>query len=111
MLNVFENGDVELTRGDTARISVNIFDNDGNPYEIQNGDKLDLTLKKTVKDAEAVMSKQIEGINTFHIEPKDTADLEFKKYVYDVQLTTSEGDVYTVIPPSTFEIKAEVTSR
>lgn len=109
MLNVFENGDVELTRGDTARLTVNISDDSGEAYEIQNGDELTLSLKKSIKDDEVVMSKTIKGSDTFHIEPKDTADLSFGKYKYDVQLTTEDGDVYTVIPPSTFEILTEVT--
>ena len=109
MLNVLENGEIQLTRGDTAHLSVNITKDNGEAYEIQNGDTLTLSLKKSVKDDEALMSKTITGSDTFHIEPKDTADLSFVKYKYDVQLTTEDGDVYTVIPPSTFEILAEVT--
>ncbi len=110
MLNVLENGEIKLTRGDTARLTVNITNDSGEAYEIQNGDELTLSLKKTVKDDETVMSKTIKGSDTFHIEPKDTSDLKFGKYIYDVQLTTSDGDVYTVIPPSTFEILTEVTN-
>lgn len=109
MLNVLENGDIQLTRGDTAHLSVNIVKDKGEAYEIQNGDTLTLSVKKTVKDDEALMSKTIKGSDTFHIEPKDTSDLKFGKYLYDVQLTTDDGDVYTVIPPSTFEILTEVT--
>lgn len=31
------------------------------------------------------------------------------KYLYDVELTTASGDVYTVIVPTTFEVLKEVT--
>lgn len=110
MLNVLDDGKVELTRGDTAWLTVNVTNDSGEPYEIQNGDKLTLSLKKSVKDAEAVLSKTVEGSDTFHIEPKDTSGLSFAKYKYDVELTTSNGDVFTVVPPKTFEILSEVTT-
>lgn len=111
MLNVLENNEIQLTRGDTAWLTVNVTNDTGNDnYEIQNGDTLTLSLKKTVRDADSLMEKVVLGTDTFHIEPKDTADLNFGKYKYDVQLTTEGGDVYTVIPPSTFEILPEVTT-
>jgi hypothetical protein len=46
-----------------------------------------------------------------HFEPKDTAGLEFGDYVYDVELCTAEGDVYTVIAKTGFKIREEVTTR
>lgn len=111
MLNVSENGYISLTRGDTARLTVSVTDDvSGEPYELQNGDTLTLSVKKSIKDVDPVLSKTIENTDTFHIEPKDTAGLSFGKYMYDVQLTMSDGDVYTIIPPSTFEILTEVTS-
>ena len=111
MLFVSECGAIALTRGDTARLTVSIVNDDsGEPYEIQNDDTLTLSIKKTVKDENALVSKTIDGTDTFHIEPKDTSELSFGMYVYDVQLTTSDGDVYTVIPPSKFEILTEVTN-
>ena len=111
MFNILDGNYIQLTRGDTARLTVTITNDNGEAYEIQNGDKLTLTLKKTVKDAEPVMTKTITGTDIFHIEPSDTSGLSFAKYKYDVELTTFDGDVYTVIPPSTFEILEEVTSR
>ena len=38
----------------------------------------------------------------------DTDD-NFKEYIYDVEIRTSVGDVYTVIPPSIFCVEPEVT--
>lgn len=110
MLHVSENGEIELTRGDSAYLTVNVTKDDGEAYEFQNGDYLTLTLKKTVKDDTALLTKTIMGTDTFHIKPKDTAELNFGKYKYDVQLTTKDEDVFTVIPPSTFEILTEVTT-
>ena len=49
------------------------------------------------------------GGAAIHIRPEDTKELSFGKYLYDIQLTTADGDIYTVIPPTTFEILKEVT--
>ena len=111
MLKVFDDNKVELTRGDTARLSVTVTnDIDDTEYNIQNDDVLTLSIKKKVKDDEALVSKTITGHNVFHIEPKDTSYLPFGTYKYDVQLTTADGDVYTVITPSDFKIAEEVTT-
>ena len=110
MLYVETDGTIRLTRGDTARLTVPLTnETDGSPYEMQEGDTLTLTVKKAVTDEEPSFQKVGLGTNKFHIEPKDTAQLPFGKYKYDVQLTTVYGDVYTVIEPTTFEIMQEVT--
>lgn len=112
MLKVFDDNSVELTRGDTARLKVTVTnDNDGEEYTVQSGDTLTLSIKKKTKDSEALVAKTIKGSSIFHIEPKDTSGLPFGSYVYDVELTTAEGDVYTVITPSNFKITEEVTTR
>lgn len=110
MLTVNSNGTVQLTRGDTAEFVISIANRtDGSEYYVQEGDTLTLSLKKTVKDNSYVLQKTAVGTNVIRIEPADTAELAFTKYVYDVQLTTAGGDVYTVISPTTFEITTEVT--
>lgn len=109
MLTVSRYGEIGLTRGDTARLTVSITNDAGEEYEIQPEDTLTLSVKKAVTDAEYALQKTVKGANLFYIEPKDTAGLAFGKYKYDVQVTTAEGEVYTVIAPSTFEILQEVT--
>lgn len=111
MLRIESDGTVKLTRGDTARLTVNVKNETNNKeYLVEAGDTLTLSVKKSVKDEDPAFQKVIKGENTFHIIPKDTQHLAFGKYKYDVQLTTSSGDVYTVIEPKTFEIMEEVTS-
>lgn len=110
MLNVSSNGSIQLTRGDTARFSVSInnvvSDED---YVIKNEDQLTLSIKKRITDENPCVSKTVIGSSNFTIEPSDTSGLDFGNYIYDVQLTTESGDVYTVIPPTTFELLKEVT--
>ena len=108
-----EGNTVRLTRGDTAFLEIPIKakleDGTETPYVMAATDQLTLSIKRTIKDATPCVQKVLVGTNTFHICPEDTVDCEFAKYLYDVQLKTAEGDVYTVIEPSTFEMLREVT--
>ena len=104
---------IKLTRGDTAFLEVPIMakldDGTEKPYELAQDDQLTLSIKRTVKDVEPSVQKVCVGTNLFHICPEDTSACEFGKYLYDVQLKTAAGDVYTVIEPSPFQILQEVT--
>lgn len=103
-----EGSTIRLTRGDTAYLQVPLKTADG-AYTINADDTLEFSVKRTTKDEDYVFQKTVIGEDTFHIEPVDTTELSFGKYVYDIQLTTNNGDVFTVVPPSTFEVLAEVT--
>lgn len=110
MFQIYDNGRITLTRGDSARLSVSIINNvTREEYIIGENDVLKLTLKKSIKDSTYVLQKEIRGVSMFYIKPDDTSSLDFGKYKYDVEITTSTGDVYTVIGPSEFEILPEVT--
>lgn len=110
-----KNHTIQLTRGDTARLTVDLdcFLEDGTkqPYTMRNDDVLTLSVKRTAKSFKACLQKDVKGSNEIHIKPEDTAALDFGSYVYDVELCTAEGDVYTVIENKTFKIGVEVTTR
>lgn len=109
MLTVNSNGVVQLTRGDTAELEVTIKKSDGTAYDMQPDDKLVFSVKKDIKSTEYDIQKTVIGSNVICIDPIDTASLVFAKYLYDVELRTATGAVYTVIPPTTFEVATEVT--
>lgn len=105
-----EGNTIRLTRGDTAYIHIPLTTNDGT-YEMLPEDTLTFSVKKSTRETDYLFQKIITGSDIFHIEPTDTAGLAFGKYIYDVQLNTKDNDVYTVIPPSKFEVLAEVTCQ
>lgn len=110
---IIDGNTIRLTRGDTAYIEVPInrlVDGEYEPYTMQDGDKLILTIKdKNGLDSESyLVRKEISG-NTFHILPEDTKHLPFGKYVYDIELDTASGDVFTVVTISTFVVEKEVS--
>lgn len=110
MLYVLEDGTIRLTRGDTARLTVEIInDLTKESYTMSEKDELTLTVKSNVKSNEFVFQKKVVGSNSFIIDPPDTNGAPFGKYTYDVQLNTEIGDVYTIVEPSVFEILTEVT--
>lgn len=107
MLHIQDNK-IGLTRGDTAYLNISV-EIDGKPYNMQEGDALTLSIKKSTSDETPVVKKTITSGTTIHIEPKDTSGLEFGKYKYDVQLNKANGDVFTIIEPTAFVILEEVT--
>jgi hypothetical protein len=98
-----------LTRGDTAYLTIPIKTATGEDYVLQKDDNLTMSVKRRVKDDEYSFQKVVTGNNTIHITPEDTASLPFGSYSYDIQLNKGNGDVYTIIDVSTFELLTEVT--
>lgn len=111
MLTVDKDNTIHLTRGDTARLLIDRAANaaTGKDYVFTPEDKVTMTVKKTVYDTSPAVQLTVPGGAAIHIRPEDTKELSFGKYLYDIQLTTADGDIYTVIPPTTFEILKEVT--
>lgn len=107
MLKVIHNR-IYLTRGDTAYIEVDLTDENGNAIELEDDDQLIFTVKYSTSKKNALLTKTVnEGLVT--LSPDDTSDLDFGCYVYDIQLTRSNGDVFTIVEPTLFKITEEVT--
>lgn len=110
MLIVSKSGEIKLTRGDTAKLTVFPTIGEGDekqPYIVQEDDVFIFTVKKDYDD-EAVIKKEITGSTKFHLKPADTKELAFGKYKYDVQLQPPDGENYTFIADKVFEITKEV---
>lgn len=100
---------ISLTRGDTLRTKVIIKLSDGTVYEPVNGDIITFGLKTTINDTECIIEKNI-PIDTMelHLAPEDTKELPYGAYVYDIQIQFNDGDIYTFIPYTKFNITGEV---
>lgn len=119
---------IYLTRGDTARLTLDI---DLDPsFEIE---KVFFTVKKTVESTASIISKKWEtgvaetfGIkrtspqtNKFvvSINHEDTSTRDFGKYRYDVQINYVDSNelavvkILTIVKPSIFSIEEEVTQE
>lgn len=105
-----EDNIVKLTRGDTAYLTVPITnETTKETYTMAEGDTLTMSCKRRLTDTQYTFQKEVVGNNTFTLQPSDTNGAEFGNHIYDVQLTTASGEVFTVIPPTTFVIMTEVS--
>lgn len=100
---------ITMTRGDTARISVNITDADGEPYVPEVGDSIRFAAKQNYTDANPLILIDIPIDSlVFTINPVDTKGLAFGNYVYDIELTKENGMVDTFIAKAKLKITEEV---
>lgn len=105
--------DIYLIRGDSGFLSVSVIEND-TPILFKVGDRIFFTIKTSTETPVKILQKIIE-VNadttdiSIEIKPEDTKDLRVKKYFYDIQYNKVSGEVYTIVPPSSFILKPEVT--
>lgn len=143
MYRVYDDGVIEIVRGDTAKLIITpyFFDVVDNPvaedlpeyyefsdgdyvrthdstispdktyyiyteYELQKDDTLIFTVKRNTKKKDYIFQKR--GREIF-IESDDTSGMKYGKYKYDVQWSNAKGEVDTIILPTDFIVREEVT--
>ena len=115
---------MEITRGDTTRISFNIKKKDGNDYIMQDGDKLyftmkkhchcnDCSLQKTYADGGITYNGNAEKKYTVLLKKEDTTPLDFGDYKFDIQIDwDNNGEIYTkTLYKGVITITEEITSK
>lgn len=110
MFVINENNSIEITRGDTAYITVSIPD-----YKFKIDDIIKFGVKKRATDTDFLILKTItvteetEAV-VVKILPEDTKQATFGKYVYDVEFINGiTKDVNTIITINDFVILKEVS--
>lgn len=102
---------IYLTRGDTFEASVEAIlpDSEAEPYIPMEGDSIRFALKSKYEDPIPLLVKNI-PIDTMMLvlDPEDTKNLPFGKYVYDIQLTCANGKTDTFIPKGRLHLTEEV---
>ena len=95
-----------MTRGDseslTVRCSEPFMPGDAVYFTVREDAQGPIAMQKAVTDfpdGEAVIA----------IDPGDTGAMDFGDYLYDIQVTRSNGTVTTLIVPSRFRLEEEVT--
>nr|DAL21159.1 MAG TPA_asm: hypothetical protein [Caudoviricetes sp.] len=101
----------DLTRGDSAYFELSIKDENN---ELTTVDKIFMTVKEDWDSDTIKFQKKIDkgiyfedGIYKIFIDPEDTNELEFGRYVYDVEII--KGDIKTTIEAGILNINHEVT--
>lgn len=101
---------ISMTRGDTLKVYVTMKERESEEeYFPVEGDVVRFAVKKNYKDAEPLIEKVIPNdTQLLRLDPGDTKELKFGSYVYDIQITFSDGDVDTFIDRATFTLTEEV---
>lgn len=104
---------VTHTRGDTANLLVTMMqelpDGSKEPYTPEEGDVVRFALSDHYDDENPLILKEIPIDSLIlHLDPEDTEHLEFGDYVYDIELTTVDGDVDTFIERAKWKLTEEV---
>ncbi len=86
-----------LTRGNSFSRAFTIKNN-GTIYTPTAEDTIGFTLKKAYTDQDALITKSIDPADLkLELDPADTSGLSFGDYVYNIEITTADGDVHTII--------------
>lgn len=97
---------VTLTKGDTERLRIEVTDADGNPYELRDGEYVELVVKNKHTDATALIRKvAVDGVVDF--ERADTWGLKVGRYEYQVRVEDGTDEFHTIID-GTFAISKVV---
>ena len=116
MFEIVNDNEIRLTRGDSFESEIEIY-NEGNPWTPASGDTVKFYVKhaamnvsKTAyKDEELVIEKTVPNATlTLKLDPPDTEELDFGRYVYDVEVTLANGTVDTILNNKNFIILPEV---
>lgn len=108
---------IEMTRGDSLSVEIGIFNSDGTPYVPVEGDTLRFAMKsskmtpgnKQFADLTPLLTKTISTTDRIlSLVPSDTASRPFGTYIYDIQLTHSDGTVDTFIAEAELILRWEV---
>ena len=113
-----EGNSIYLTRGDTLNLAITIYNADGTVYTPASGDAIRFALKRSqmafgnkgYSDATPLIliTYQYASDLELSLDPSDTENLSFGEYVYDIEITKSDGTVDTFIPASPFILTPEV---
>ena len=99
---------INLTKGDTAIMNVGIYDLEDGEYIPKDTDTITFTVRNQTS-AQPVITKIADNLGYIELTPEDTSALNTGLYLYDVQLSTNEGRIYTIIPATLFTLSREVT--
>lgn len=98
--------DIFIVQGDTGPFTVGIKN-----YTLKEGDIINFSVKADLNPDtpysihKSVSSFTEDGKAEIIIEPDDTQNLGLGKYYYDIEWTTSDGQVNTVIPCGSAEFR------
>lgn len=109
--------DLHIIRGTTNAFSLTIEDENGEPYILNDGEKIIFGVKSNAENSEYNIVKiltsadVVDGAYIIKLAPEDTKNLLTERYYCDIGLQTAEGDYYMIIPCCNFYIDKAITQK
>ena len=107
MFKIDNNNKITLVRGDTAIFTLGLAD-----YSLSEGDQVKLTVKHSVSDSRALISKTIteftDGKAVFEFLEEDTKGMDAGDYLYEIECRLKDGRIDTVIVATPFTLIADL---
>lgn len=108
MFVIDKHNKILLTKGDSASIKIEVVTCDDKPYIIKPTDVIVMTVKRSA-EAAAAITKVANSTHNITFTPTDTNHLTPGLYLYDIQLTDENNQVFTIVPTSFFELCEEIS--
>lgn len=110
MLKIGKDNEIVLTQGNSAEIDITPLDEDGEPIELQEGDKV--IFKVMWRQRNRILKKELTAADwdseekalKLLLTPEDTVYLPEGNYVYDCLYIFADGSAYTFIDAAVFKI-------
>lgn len=110
----FKKSNIQITRGDSAYITLNIKDIAGSDVTLGENDTVRCQVREEPNGGTILFEGEIlreDSTFTWHIRPEDTKDAPKDSYYWDAQIELENGDIFSFIPVSCFCIIPEVTEE
>lgn len=91
-----DGNNIYLTRGDSATLSLEVTDQEGNPYEPKEGDEFIFSVKNNDLVVPYELTKKFNSELDIYITSEESSNFNFGAYLFDIKLVNS-GVVDTFI--------------
>lgn len=109
MLDIDKYNNITITQGNSAEIDITPLDEDGKPYELQEGDKVIFKVESCRKEiirrvlTAADWDSEQDGL-IMVLNPEDTVNLPDKEYTFDCLYIFADGSAKTFIDAAMFKV-------
>lgn len=87
MINIDEKMNITLTKGDSAVLSLELKDGDGNTYDYSNDDVKFVVKRNPVNETTVVLEKTVDEDGNIVLKPEDTNTIDgFGDFIFAIKL-------------------------
>ena len=102
-------------KGRTLSVVISVEDADGEPYTLESGDKIRFGVRNVSGGSKLIYKEltsedEVDGEYSLTLTPENT-NIAVGRYLYDVSLQLSSGELYDIVSADYFIVKDSVTFK